>query len=133
MDQQREPVSGGMEPGNPEHTSGWIANRHQRGWELLSDRRLQGLIKGAEHRPVQNRRQGSFVEKRYAGSNAAGKGRFSNNLGVSARPEDQEGTHRLTGVPINVAMVASPAELIPSRRITFQIVTRKIRKSSQKL
>jgi len=93
--------------------------------------------KRADHGPTQHRwgsiRAGAaVVEKGDPGGSTTGKGRFGDNLAVAAGgTEDKQIAHRLTALPVKGAMVSSPAALMPSRRITFQMVRRKMRRSSQ--
>ena len=128
----------GLQLLDPVKTRGSMTDGHDGRIKLSRSFCLQGQHQGANHRPTQNRQAGikagaTVIKESNAGSHTTGESRFRHHLGVTTGPQDQQAAHSRTAVPVKGAMVASPAALMPSRRITFQIVRRKMRRSSQKL
>lgn len=109
---------------------------------MLADLGIEGGCKGADHGPAEligqlSRAGAAIIKEGDAAETTSGQGSFSHDPGVTTGSKQKQSSHQLASEaaadPVNGAMVASPAALMPSRRITFQMVTRKMRRSSQKL
>ena len=94
-----------------------MADRHNGGGEPVAHVGIQGLGQGTDQGPTQRGRQGCGADAAIIGEGetaveAPGESGFGHHPGVAAGTEDQEGGH--VDEPVNGAMVASPAALIPS-------------------
>ena len=138
MHEHGQVIAGVLKLLDPVKTRGGMADGHNSGGKRWTGIGLQSQSQRAHYGPTQDRRAGiragaTVVEESNTRGHTTGKGRFRYHLGVTTGPQDQKAAHSRTAVPMKGCIVASPAALMPSRRITFQIVSRKMRRSSQKL
>ena len=110
-----------------------MTDGHHSTTEPIPEVGLKSVGEGPDHRPTEHRWQTAIIEKRYLGGDTTGDRRFCHDLGMPAGTKDEESAHRCSGLPMKGDMVDSPSALMPSRRNTFQMVIRTMRKSSPKL